>query len=174
MDFSYAYDNVGNITSETREGVTTTYAYDSLGQLTRVNDPHEKRNVGCTITTWAGTSPARCGTRTPWARWAPRWKRSLQLYGQQLEGQADGVQRTSYYPYDAIGNPLNDGTWTYSWEAGRRLAQMSKSGTTVQYQYDANGLRVGKIVNGTETTYTLHGKLLTHLKQGAKRDALLL
>ena len=44
---------------------------------------------------------------------------------------------------------------------------MSKSGTTVQYQYDANGLRVGKIVNGTETTYTLHGKLLTHLKQGA-------
>ena len=45
--------------------------------------------------------------------------------------------------------------------------QMSKSGTTVQYQYDANGLRVGKIVNGTETTYTLHGKLLTHLKQGA-------
>ena len=41
MDFSYTYDNVGNITSETREGVTTTYAYDSLGQLTRVNDPHE-------------------------------------------------------------------------------------------------------------------------------------
>ena len=68
--------------------------------------------------------------------------------------------------YDAIGNPLNDGTWTYSWQAGRRLAQMSKSGTTVQYQYDANGLRVGKTVNGTETTYTLHGKLLTHLKQG--------
>jgi len=44
---------------------------------------------------------------------------------------------------------------------------MSKSGTTVQYQYDANGLRVGKIANGTETTYTLHGKLLTHLKHGA-------
>ena len=69
--------------------------------------------------------------------------------------------------YDAIGNPLNDGTWTYSWQAGRRLAQMSKSGTTVQYQYDANGLRVSKIVNGTETTYALYGKLLMHLKQGA-------
>ena len=83
------------------------------------------------------------------------WKDKLTAYN----GQA--------ITYDAIGNPLNDGTWTYSWEAGRRLAQMSKSGTTVQYQYDANGLRVGKIANGTETTYTLHGKLLTHLKHGA-------
>ena len=41
MVFGYAYDDCGNIVSETRDGLTTTYKYDKLGQLTRVNDPHE-------------------------------------------------------------------------------------------------------------------------------------
>ena len=91
----------------------------------------------------------------PYSYGDSNWKDKLTAYNGQ------GIT------YDAIGNPLNDGTWTYNWQAGRQLAQMSKSGTTVQYQYDANGLRVGKTVNGTETTYTLHGKLLMHLKQGA-------
>ncbi|MBR2572687.1 MAG: RHS repeat protein, partial [Clostridia bacterium] len=41
MAFGYVYDNVGNITQETRDGATTTYVYDHLGQLTRVNDPND-------------------------------------------------------------------------------------------------------------------------------------
>ena len=51
MSFSYAYDNVGNITQEMRDGVTTTYVYDHLGQLTRVNDPNDTTS-GSSGTTW--------------------------------------------------------------------------------------------------------------------------
>ena len=51
MNFAYTYDNRGNITSETRNGVTTTYEYDALGQLIRVNDPNDT-TVGNTGTTW--------------------------------------------------------------------------------------------------------------------------
>ena len=69
--------------------------------------------------------------------------------------------------YDAIGNPLNDGTWAYTWNAGRQLQTMTKSDATVEFKYDHNGLRVGKLVteNGVTTTanYTLHGKLITHM-----------
>ena len=72
--------------------------------------------------------------------------------------------------YDAIGNPLNDGTWTYTWEKGRQLKQMSKSGMTVEFKYDHNGLRTQKKVTSGETVqtteYTLHGKLVTHLTRG--------
>ena len=51
LNFSYTYDNRGNITSETRNGITTTYEYDALGQLTRVNDPNDP--TGSTFgTTW--------------------------------------------------------------------------------------------------------------------------
>jgi len=32
--------------------------------------------------------------------------------------------------YDAIGNPLYDGQWTYTWEHGRELKTMSRGATT--------------------------------------------
>ena len=109
MDFSYTYDNVGNITSETREGVTTTYAYDSLGQLTRVNDPHENAtwvynyDLGGNITSkvryayTTGTLGAALET-IPYSYTDSNWKDKLTAYnGQSIT-------------YDAIGNPLNDGT----------------------------------------------------------------
>ena len=42
--------------------------------------------------------------------------------------------------YDEIGNPLSDGTWTYTWQQGRQLATMSDGETTWTYTYDANGM----------------------------------
>jgi YD repeat-containing protein len=51
MTFGYAYDDCGNIASETRDGLTTTYEYDKLGQLTRVNAPHDEA-AGSSGTTW--------------------------------------------------------------------------------------------------------------------------
>ena len=69
--------------------------------------------------------------------------------------------------YDAIGNPLTDGTWTYQWQAGRQLKRMSVEGKAVSFKYDHNGLRTQKVVEASwypETTnYYLHGKLLTHM-----------
>ena len=41
ISFEYTYDTRGNIISEKRGNLTTTYVYDALGQLIRVNDPHE-------------------------------------------------------------------------------------------------------------------------------------
>ena len=40
------------------------------------------------------------------------------------------------------------------------------SAQAVSYQYNAKGLRVSKTVDGVTTHYTLHGKLITHLKKG--------
>ena len=53
--------------------------------------------------------------------------------------------------YDAIGNPTGDGTWTYTWQNGRQLQQMSKTGTTASFVYNAEGLRVRKTVNNVVT-----------------------
>ena len=38
QNFSYTYDDVGNIVREVHNGKNTTYVYDSLGQLIRYND----------------------------------------------------------------------------------------------------------------------------------------
>ena len=68
--------------------------------------------------------------------------------------------------YDAIGNPLTYDGWTFTWKAGRMLHSMVKTGTTVQFTYDHNGMRTKKVVNGVATEYTLNGKNIVHLKKG--------
>ena len=72
---------------------------------------------------------------------------------------------------DVIGNPTGDGTWTYTWEKGRQLKKMSKTGTTAEFKYNADGLRVQKkvTVSGTATTtnYILHGKNIVHMTRGS-------
>ncbi len=176
MNFAYAYDSRGNITSETRNGKVITYTYDALGQLIRVNDPNDP-TAGSAGTTWVynydrggnilSKSYYTYTTGTPgtaidtiaYSYTDSNWKDKLTAY--------DGQTIT----YDAIGNPLTDGTWTYTWEKGRQLKQMSKSGMTVEFKYDHNGLRTQKKVTSggvvTTTEYTLHGKLITHLIRGS-------
>ena len=44
---------------------------------------------------------------------------------------------------------------------------MAKFGTTAAYAYNHDGLRIRKTVNGVVTNYTLHGKNVVHMTQGA-------
>ena len=84
---------------------------------------------------------------------------------------------------DAIGNLTNDGTWSYSWQHGRQLKQMSRpdaSGDTemICFRYDSGGHRIGKdsgvyhasysggeIVYAGETTRTSYSYLGDTLTQ---------
>ncbi len=166
IPFEYAYDSRGNIISEKRGNLTTTYAYDALGQLIRVNDPHENAtwvysyDRGGNILSKAryAYTIGELGTAAqvvPYAYGDANWKDKLTAYN----GKA--------ITYDAIGNPLTDGTWTYQWQAGRQLGHMSAEGTALTFQYDHNGLRTRKIVETNWypviTDYTLHGKLISHM-----------
>ena len=82
-------------------------------------------------------------------------------------GDADwGDKLTAYrgqsITYDEIGNPLNDGTWTYTWQQGRQLATMSSGNITWTYTYDANGMRTSRTSNGTTAyTYVYNGTQLS-------------
>ncbi|WP_157055835.1 hypothetical protein [Clostridium sp. DMHC 10] len=59
--------------------------------------------------------------------------------------------------YDDIGNLLNDGLYTYTWQQGRQLSGMSGNGKTINYKYNEDGIRTQKTVNGVTTNYTLNG-----------------
>lgn len=167
LSLSYAYNSRGHISRETRNGKTVSYSYNALGQLYRVDDSHEG-------TVWCYYFD-RGGNITRFNKFdiTDDSYISSNIYNYRTSGWKDVL--TSYngtsLTHDAIGNLTNDGTWTYTWQAGRQLKQMSKSGTTIQYQYDHNGLRVGKVVTtggvATTTEYTLHGNLVTGMKQGS-------
>jgi len=162
------------------------YHYDDLGQLKRVDDPYDKsvENYG---TTWVYTydrggnifsktkyvcTNGALGTPMGTYNYTydATWKDKLIAYRYD--------DKNYNITYDNIGNPLNDDTWQYTWQAGRQLKSMTSQGTAssteVAFNYNADGLRVRKAikttVNGTQTNavtdYTLHGKQVVHLKKG--------
>ena len=166
----YGYDDNGNIASATLNGKWTGYTYDELGQLIQVND-HSDTRSGSDGTTWTYSYDlggnilqkqrfAYKDTTTPletvtYTYGDANWRDKLTA----VNGNA--------IRYDAIGNPLSDGTWTYTWQNGRQLQKMQKSGVTAEFVYNADGLRVQKTVNGVVTKYTLHGKNVVHMTSGA-------
>ena len=165
----YGYDDNGNIASATLNGKWTGYTCDALGQLIQVND-HSDTRSGENGTTWKYTYDlggnilkkerfAYADTTTP-------LETVTYEYGDANWRDKLTAVNGSTIRYDAIGNPLSDGTWTYTWQNGRQLQKMQKSGVTAEFVYNADGLRVQKTVNGVATKYTLHGKNVVHMTSG--------
>ena len=81
--------------------------------------------------------------------------------------------------YDAIGNPetYRDGI-TMTWQNGRQLASFTQTnGASVNYTYDASGMRTGKTVTVTaddgstsslEYTYVYENGLLLQMTRGSR------
>ena len=71
--------------------------------------------------------------------------------------------------YDAVGNPLNDGTWAYTWSQGRQLTRMTSNSSPNTYwafTYDANGLRASRTNGSTTYKYHYDGGQLTRMMIG--------
>ena len=166
----YGYDDNGNIASATLNGKWTGYTYDALGQLVQVND-HSDTRSGASGTTWKYTYDLGGNIlkkeRFAYADTTNPLETVTYTYGDANWRDKLTAVNGSTIRYDAIGNPLNDGTWTYTWQNGRQLQKMQKAGVTAEFVYNADGLRVQKTVNGVATKYTLHGKNIVHMTSGA-------
>ena len=176
VTLTYTYDNNGNITSVSDGTKITGYVYDAIGQLIRVNDQTDT-TAGTNGTTWVFTYDLGGNILTKKA-----YAYTTGTVGTAVEnhsytyGNSDWKDKLTAYDgntiqYDNIGNPTTDGTWTYTWEHGRQLKQMSKAGMTVAFKYNEDGLRTKKTVtdansNVTATEYILHGKNIVHMTQG--------
>ena len=166
----YGYDDNGNIASATLNGKWTGYTYDALGQLIQVND-HSDTRSGASGTTWKYTYDLGGNIlkkeRFAYADTTNPLETVTYTYGDANWRDKLTAVNGSTIRYDAIGNPLSDGTWTYTWQNGRQLQKMQKAGVTAEFVYNADGLRVQKMVNGVATKYTLHGKNIVHMTSGA-------
>ena len=165
----YGYDDNGNIASATLNGKWKGYTYDALGQLIQVNDRSDTRS-GENGTTWKYTYDLGGNIlkkeRFAYADTTNPLETITYEYGDANWRDKLTAVNGSTIRYDAIGNPLSDGTWTYTWQNGRQLQKMQKSGVTAEFVYNADGLRVQKMVNGVATKYTLHGKNVVHMTSG--------
>lgn len=153
--YDYTYDVRGNITQISLNGnVVATYTYDEFDQLIS----ETKNGVTTTWTYDAGgniLTKSHGDTIIEYTYGDTEWKDLLTSY--------NGKNIT----YDAIGNPLSIGTdTTLTWEAGRRLASITKAGVTTSFTYNADGYRTSKTSGGVTTTYHLDGGRITAMIKG--------
>lgn len=180
VTLSYAYDDTSRITSVTEtEGniqKQITYNYNSIGELIRVNDPSDPLATGGITWVYSYDLGGNMLSRTahPYTTGTPGtpvksyiytyntsdWRDQLTIINEQT---AAGTI-THALTWDTIGNLTNDGTWTYTWEHGKQLKQMTRTGETISFVYNEDGLRVRKSATSTGITeYTLHGTNIVHM-----------
>ena len=171
ITYSYTYDDNGNILSISDGTNTTSYVYDSANQLTRENNQAAGKTWIWTYDD-AGNITAKkeynyttgtLGTALDTIEYAygnTNWGDMLRSY--------DG---NSVMHYVFSGNLMRDGTWTYAWEHGRELMRMTGSGKTITFEYNADGLRVSKTVDGVVHNYVYSGgKLVQETYGNTKLD----
>ena len=170
--YTYTYDANGNILSIGDGTNTTSYVYDGLNQLKRENNPAAGKtwtyayDAGGNITQkceYAYTTGSLEGIAPldtiAYGYTAEDWPDLLTSY--------DGQPITS----DSIGNMLSDGTWSYAWQHGRQLASMTNAATQLEFEYNADGLRMSKTlsnetVSDQTTLFHYNGTQLTHMSGG--------
>lgn len=164
--YSYTYDDNGNITSINDGSHTVSYVYDSANQLVRENN-----QIAQTTTTWTYDNAGNILERKEYAYTTGTLGDALDTitytYGDSQWGDLLTAYDGQTITHDGIGNPLTDGTWTYTWQHGRQLASMAKSGTTWNFTYNSDGLRT-KRTNGTKTySYVYNGDKLSQMTVGS-------
>ena len=165
----YVYDDVGNL-KEIRESTgdfnkLVEYAYDSQNQLVKesyYNPGNEKPyDVYDYSYDTAGNllRVTKNGTVIQTYTYGDaQWHDLLTA----VNGQA--------IPYDASGNPLSYGGWSFGWQNGRQLKTASKTSDgkteTLEYSYDADGIRTSKTYT-VETFTQLPDYTVTFTADGA-------
>jgi RHS repeat-associated protein len=139
IDLEYFYDGVGNvdnIADYIDPQNNCTMQYDSLDRLTVADGP------------WGAGSFTydSIGNRT-----------SKDINGQNISytyGTSDN--RLGGFSYDANGNIIGDGTFTYTYDSENRLTQVTNGADVITYGYDGDGRRISQTING-ETTIFAYG-----------------
>ncbi|MBR5136527.1 MAG: hypothetical protein IKV30_00695 [Clostridia bacterium] len=160
--YYYEYDGNGNITEISpdnvfNDGDGVEFQYDSINQLTRVNDKINNE-------TWVYTYDlgGNITSKKRYAYTTGTLGSVLETVSYSYTDSSWADLLTSYngksITYDAIGNTLSDGTWTYTWARGRQLASQNDGTTTWSYTYDATGQRLTKS-NGTLTYHYIYNDM---------------
>ena len=65
-----------------------------------------------------------------------------------------------------MGSPNGN---TYTWTQGRRLAGITNSSKNISYEYNSDGIRTSKTVNGVTTDYVLEGSNIIYQNDGTNQ-----
>ncbi|WP_164997230.1 GLUG motif-containing protein [Clostridium minihomine] len=150
----YSYDEHGNILSVSENGVKkSAYQYDSNNQLIREDNGWLNKTI-----TYTYDVSGNIQTKTDHPYTSGALSESTHIYNYQYN---DSDQLINYdgneLTYDGDGNLISYNGSTYSW-SGENLNGIANADNQVIYQYNDNGIRTSKAINGKLTAYTLDNK----------------
>ena len=156
LDVAYTYDVRGNISTLTVDGVTYTYTYDSLNQLTGVTTSDNSFTASYSYDDGGNiTFKTVNGVTTSYGYTDSNWKDKLTSYN----GHA--------IDYDGMGNPTESYNKRFIW-VGRQMGYVdSPEGMWAYYNYNADGIRTKKDINGVTTNYFLDGSTILAEQTGS-------
>lgn len=146
----YRLKGWGDIFEIQKEGKKVSYTYDDKRQLVCVDDEINKQSYECvydSIGNIRGKNTYKLfdsGQKN--LLYSDTYKYDLNYKDRLIEFNDRCIQ------YDQLGNPIQYGNMSMSWEHGRRLTEIKDSYNNIQYLYD-DVCRLGKVVNGVATEY---------------------
>jgi len=152
--YEYEYDEVYNITKiYLNDKLVNEYNYDKINQLISESDHLLKRKYQYVYDIEGNiVAKKEYDLNTDELLHTNNYEYNNSKWEDQLTKFNDEV-----ITYDAIGNPLTIGNASLTWK-GRRLATYTKGDLDVSYDYNIDGIRTSKIVNGEAINYILEGK----------------
>jgi len=155
--WAYGYDTKGQLLTAVREDSQNTtlndmdYAYDGIGNRTEIEEDTVAKE-----------------------------------YVSNLLNQYTSIETTSATPpvtetptYDADGNMLTNGPWTYTWNTESRLTTAASGTTVLEFQYDYMGRRIEKKVTENsvvtkQENYVYDGYKLVAIYDALNSNALIM
>ena len=144
-DCTATYDANGYVTSISYNRQNYSYSYDLLGRLS-------SETINGTTKTYAYDT-----------------KNNVQKTGLTYTNGKLTAVNGAQIVYDAMGNPIVYKGNTFNWEQGRKLVSGTLNGHSFAYNYDGNGMRYEKKVNGVRTCYYYNGTQLLMESKNGKR-----
>lgn len=155
LGYSYNYNDTGNVENVYENGKkVAVYTYDELNQLVWYADTRTGRYIRIVYDNYGNIQ--KMESYSFGTNWAPVKLLETRTYSYGDTNWKDKLTEFDgdSITYDANGNPLTyrDGM-SFEWENGRILKKINTSDKAIQMNYDSNGMRTQKSVDGVKTNY---------------------
>jgi RHS repeat-associated protein len=168
--YGYAYDPVGNRTTEQIDDAPTLSSYDNRNRLTSQQPGGAllfKGGLNEAATVTIAGKPASVGTDNKFQETAPvgSGTSTVAVAATDPSGnlrtntyQVTTSGSTKAFTYDANGSVVTEGSRSYEWDGANRLVRVLDNAVeTARFVYDGQGRRSQKIAGGVTRTYVYDG-----------------
>ena len=157
LDYTYTYDKLENLIEVRKSNnITHKYYYDEYSQLIKEEDLILKQTKEYTYDNYGNIISKKVyenlsNTLTKEDKYEyndANWQDLLTKYNNES------------ITYDKIGNPLTMGIKNFEWINGRELSEYSDDKYQISFEYNLDGIRTSKTVNGTKIKYYLENQMI--------------